>query len=104
MNDPHSTNHRLSLNIRITLGRISRIVAMKEEEAEEEEKEKEEEEEAEEEKEDQAARITHWPTKRFTRARFEDSYRLRLDTSSTTYDEGRRVHRFPLFSLRKVGG
>lgn len=61
MNDPYSTNHRLSLNIRITLGRISRTAAMKEEE-------KEKEEETEDEKEDQAARITHQPTKRFTRS------------------------------------
>jgi len=66
-----------------------------------EEEKKEKEKETEEEKEHQAARITHRPMKRFTRACFEDSYRLRLDTSSTTYDEGRRVHRFPLSSLRR---
>jgi len=66
-----------------------------------EEEKKEKEKETEEKKEHQAARITHRPMKRFTRACFEDSYRLRLDTSSTTYDEGRRVHRFPLSSLRR---
>lgn len=66
MNEPYSTIHRLSLNIRITLGRIANHSG----ERRGREKEEEEEEETEEEKEedDQAARITHRPTESFARS------------------------------------
>lgn len=95
MNEPYSTIHRLSLNIRITLGRIANHSGERRGREKKEEEEEEEETEEEKEEDDQAARITHRPTESFARslARYEDSYRLRLDTSSTTYDEGRGVHR-----------